>query len=129
MPHVFALRDHLYIVGGDWNFEPDDFPIDLARGDTLVRPPSDDLPTSPYGGRKIDWFLIAPHMRDSVSAEARIDLKPDHGAVQITLAANWVKQSFLKRIKGAMQEHDNPVDHWRQALIPGHGGQLQPRGT
>eukprot|EP00971_Amphidinium_carterae_P341399 6480171-Amphidinium_carterae.2 len=59
LPHVFALRDHPYIVGGDWNFEPDDFPIDLARGDTLVRPPSDNLPTSPNDGRKIDWFLIS----------------------------------------------------------------------
>eukprot|EP00971_Amphidinium_carterae_P064443 1276311-Amphidinium_carterae.1 len=56
---------------------------------TLVRPPSDNLPTSPYGGRKIDWFLISPHMRDSVSAEARIDLK--HWAVQISLAASWIK--------------------------------------
>eukprot|EP00971_Amphidinium_carterae_P047203 929632-Amphidinium_carterae.1 len=34
---VASLRDHPYVVGGDWNFEPDEFPIDLARGDTLPR--------------------------------------------------------------------------------------------
>eukprot|EP00971_Amphidinium_carterae_P016018 315931-Amphidinium_carterae.1 len=63
-----------------------------------------------------DWLLVSPHMRDSVSAERRLDLKPDHYAVQITLAGSWVKQTFLKRVTGAPPQHDNPVDHWRQAF-------------
>eukprot|EP00971_Amphidinium_carterae_P215296 4272947-Amphidinium_carterae.1 len=54
LPHVHALREHPYVVGGDWIFEPGEFPITLARGDTLVRPPSDGRFTSPYHGRKID---------------------------------------------------------------------------
>eukprot|EP00971_Amphidinium_carterae_P242916 4823288-Amphidinium_carterae.1 len=107
LPHVFSLKEHPYVVGGDWNFEPDDFPIDLARGDTLVRPPSDKSVI-------ISCYLAV--WRDSVSAEMRFDWKPDHSAVQITLAGSWVKQTFLKRVTGAPQEHDNPVDHWRDAF-------------
>eukprot|EP00971_Amphidinium_carterae_P325611 6455968-Amphidinium_carterae.2 len=44
------------LYGGDWNFKPDEFPITLARGDTLVPPPSKRRPI----GRKLDWFLISP---------------------------------------------------------------------
>eukprot|EP00971_Amphidinium_carterae_P134863 2672644-Amphidinium_carterae.2 len=47
LPHVHSLRDHPYILAGDWNFEPDEFPIQLARGDTIVRPPSAAPPTGP----------------------------------------------------------------------------------
>eukprot|EP00971_Amphidinium_carterae_P199649 3962673-Amphidinium_carterae.1 len=58
LPYVHSLRDHPYILAGDWNFEPDEFPIPLARGDTVVRPPSSNHPTSPYSkgeeGRQID---------------------------------------------------------------------------
>eukprot|EP00971_Amphidinium_carterae_P112922 2236354-Amphidinium_carterae.1 len=103
LPHVHALRDHPYVIGGDWNFEPDEFPIPLARGDTVVRPPSDNRPTSPYtkkeAGRQIDWFLISPHMRESAGAESRLEYQPNHFAVGLTLTANWVPQTFRKKVK------------------------------
>eukprot|EP00971_Amphidinium_carterae_P344868 6485529-Amphidinium_carterae.2 len=46
LPHAHALRDHPYVIGGDWNFEPDEFPILFARGDAVVSPPSDNKATS-----------------------------------------------------------------------------------
>eukprot|EP00971_Amphidinium_carterae_P039450 775380-Amphidinium_carterae.2 len=52
LPHVHALRDRPYVIGGDWNFEPDEFPISLARGDTVqplldLRRTTGPLPLSP----------------------------------------------------------------------------------
>eukprot|EP00971_Amphidinium_carterae_P077100 1522933-Amphidinium_carterae.1 len=116
LPHVHSLRDHPYVIGGDWNFEPDEFPIPLARGDTVVRPPSDNLPTSPYTkgelGRQMDWFLISPHMRDSAGAEYRLESKPDHYAVGLTLTASWIPQTFLKKVKAPPAVTDHPADLW-----------------
>eukprot|EP00971_Amphidinium_carterae_P305385 6068831-Amphidinium_carterae.1 len=115
LPHVHALRDHPYVIGGDWNFEPDEFPIPLATEDTVVRPPSDNLPTSPFTdgdqGRKLDWFLISPHMRDSAGAESRMEHKPNHFAVTLTLAASWVPQTFWKRVKAPFRRRNiqNPA--------------------
>eukprot|EP00971_Amphidinium_carterae_P136277 2700212-Amphidinium_carterae.3 len=116
LPHVHSLRDHPYVIGGDWNFEPDEFPIPLARGDTVVRPPSDNKPTSPYTkgeqGRQIDWFLISPHMRDSVGAEYRLESQPDHYAVGLTLSATWIPQTFLKKGKPPPAVTDHPAGEW-----------------
>eukprot|EP00971_Amphidinium_carterae_P240308 4771017-Amphidinium_carterae.1 len=59
--------DAFDLLGGDWNFEPDDFPIDLVHGATVHRPLSDEVATSPVlhgedtaeNGTKIDWFLVS----------------------------------------------------------------------
>eukprot|EP00971_Amphidinium_carterae_P276288 5482705-Amphidinium_carterae.1 len=121
LPHVHALRDHPYVIGGDWNFEPDEFPIPLARGDTVVRPPSENLPTSPYTkgetGRQIDWFLISPHMRESAGAESRLEYQPNHFAVGIILTANWVPQTFRKKVKAPPAVTNHPAEEWPTAWI------------
>eukprot|EP00971_Amphidinium_carterae_P317819 6318007-Amphidinium_carterae.1 len=119
LPHVHSLRDHPYVIGGDWNFEPDEFPIPLARGDTVVRPPSANLPTSPYTkgetGRQINWFLISPHMRDSAGAEYRLESQPDHYAVGLTLTGSWIPQTFLKKVKAPPAVTDHPAELWAAA--------------
>eukprot|EP00971_Amphidinium_carterae_P125302 2482450-Amphidinium_carterae.1 len=112
LPHVHSLREHPYILAGDWNFEPDEFPIPLARGDTV----SSNHPTSPYAkgeeGRQIDWFLISPHMRDSAGAEYRCEYHPDHYAVGLTLTASWIPQTFRKKVKAPPAESEHPEVLW-----------------
>eukprot|EP00971_Amphidinium_carterae_P154465 3063364-Amphidinium_carterae.1 len=73
------------LLGGDWNFEPDNFPIDLVHGATVHRPLSDEAATSPVthgedtpdNGTKIDRFLIS-----------------DHNAVRLPVDLKKVSQGF-----------------------------------
>eukprot|EP00971_Amphidinium_carterae_P300215 5964827-Amphidinium_carterae.1 len=44
----------IILLGGDWNFEPEDIPIDLVHGGTIHRPLNDALATSPVGSLKLD---------------------------------------------------------------------------
>eukprot|EP00971_Amphidinium_carterae_P231924 4602801-Amphidinium_carterae.1 len=69
LPHVHALRDHPYVIGGDWNFEPDEFPIPLARGDTVgcqtsVGQPA-HFPVHQGGGGQANRLVsdLSPHAR------------------------------------------------------------------
>eukprot|EP00971_Amphidinium_carterae_P073326 1449866-Amphidinium_carterae.2 len=38
MGSVASLGKRPILLGSDWNFEPDDFPIDLVHGATVQRP-------------------------------------------------------------------------------------------
>eukprot|EP00971_Amphidinium_carterae_P200819 3985345-Amphidinium_carterae.2 len=138
LPHVHALREEPYVVGGDWNYETDDFPITLARGNTLVRPPSDGRATSPYHTRKIDWFLISPHMRDSVSREATLDIKPNHHVVSLRIVGSWIPQSYVRTVILNVRPHwdevlskgdvDTAWALWNQTALAALGLNLGDRG-
>eukprot|EP00971_Amphidinium_carterae_P287136 5699969-Amphidinium_carterae.3 len=64
---VASLGKRPILLGGDWTFEPDDFPIDLVHGATVHRPLGDEAATSPVthgedapdNGTKIGWFLVS----------------------------------------------------------------------
>eukprot|EP00971_Amphidinium_carterae_P193497 3839699-Amphidinium_carterae.1 len=47
MGSVASLGKRAILLGGDWNFEPDNFPIDLVHGASVHRPVSDEAATSP----------------------------------------------------------------------------------
>eukprot|EP00971_Amphidinium_carterae_P244270 4850155-Amphidinium_carterae.1 len=47
MGSVASLGKRPILLGGDWNFEPDDFPIDLVHGALAQRPVSNETATSP----------------------------------------------------------------------------------
>eukprot|EP00971_Amphidinium_carterae_P218455 4336113-Amphidinium_carterae.1 len=126
LPHVHALKDHPHVIGGDWNIEPHEFPIPLAHGDTVVRPPSDNLPTSPFLGRKLDWFLISPHMRDSAGAEFRMTHQPNHFAVRIQLTASWVPQTFYGKL-GATDLLQEVAGEWaNRGILKSDGAARRP---
>ena len=63
-----SLHGEAVLVGGDWNMEPEEFPIDLARGDALSRPLVQEGGTAPTHldraqegpARRLDWFLVSP---------------------------------------------------------------------
>eukprot|EP00971_Amphidinium_carterae_P202034 4008757-Amphidinium_carterae.1 len=78
MGSVASLGKRPILLGGDWNFEPDDLPIDLVHGTLVQRPVSDEAATSPV-----------LHGEDEA-----LPFKPDHNAVQMQLDLKKIKQSF-----------------------------------
>eukprot|EP00971_Amphidinium_carterae_P106331 2106230-Amphidinium_carterae.1 len=119
--HVFNVYgyDESYPDACEWNRAIlDELLPHVHAGDTVVRPPSDNTPTSPYTkgeqGRQIDWFLISPHMRDSAGAEYRLESQPDHYAVGLTLTASWIPQTFLKKVKAPPAVTDHPAEEWAE---------------
>eukprot|EP00971_Amphidinium_carterae_P319360 6347297-Amphidinium_carterae.2 len=94
MGSVASLGKRPILLGGDWNFEPDDFPIDLVHGATVQRPLSDEAATSPVlhgedtvdNGTKIDWFLVSKSLLPATGLEEALDFKPDRNVVQIPVA-------------------------------------------
>eukprot|EP00971_Amphidinium_carterae_P306745 6096000-Amphidinium_carterae.1 len=53
------LPGSLVLVGGDWNLEPNEFPIHLVQGSGLHRPLARPGATAPQGPRRLDWFLAS----------------------------------------------------------------------
>eukprot|EP00971_Amphidinium_carterae_P295896 5876671-Amphidinium_carterae.1 len=54
-------------------------------------------------------------MRDSAGAEYRLESKPDHFAVGLTLTGSWIPQTFLKKVKAPPAVTDHPADLWAAA--------------
>eukprot|EP00971_Amphidinium_carterae_P115817 2294078-Amphidinium_carterae.1 len=88
MGSVASLGKRPILLGGDWNFEPDNFPIDLVHGASVHRPVSDERATSPVkhgqdtddNGTKIDWFLVSKSLLPATGVEEALPYKPDHNA-------------------------------------------------
>eukprot|EP00971_Amphidinium_carterae_P077092 1522806-Amphidinium_carterae.1 len=70
----------LVLVGGDWNLEPNEFPIDLVQGSGLHRPLARPGATTPQGTRRLDWFLASTALLPSTGWEELTAYKPDHTA-------------------------------------------------
>eukprot|EP00971_Amphidinium_carterae_P022424 442214-Amphidinium_carterae.2 len=51
-------------------------------------------------------------MRDSAGAESRLEYQPNHFAVGLTLTANWVPQTFRKKVKAPPAVTDHPAEEW-----------------
>eukprot|EP00971_Amphidinium_carterae_P158116 3134230-Amphidinium_carterae.1 len=58
-------------------------------------------------------------MRDSAGAEYRLESKPDHFAVGLTLTGSWIPQTFLKKVKGLAAVTDHPAELWGAAWEKG----------
>eukprot|EP00971_Amphidinium_carterae_P209654 4158961-Amphidinium_carterae.1 len=102
MGSVASLVKRPILLGGDWNFEPDNFPIDLVHGASVHRPVSDEAATSPVkhgqdtaeNGTKIDWFLVSKSLLPATGMEEALSYKPDHNAVQMQISLEKINQSF-----------------------------------
>eukprot|EP00971_Amphidinium_carterae_P113463 2247923-Amphidinium_carterae.1 len=77
------------LVGGDWNLEPDEFPIDLVQGSGLHRPLARPGASAPQGIRRLDWFLASTNLLPSVGWEEVTGYKPDHYAVGIEIFSQF----------------------------------------
>eukprot|EP00971_Amphidinium_carterae_P335537 6471453-Amphidinium_carterae.1 len=88
------LPGSLLLVGGDWNLEPDEFPIDVAQGSGLRRPLARPGATAPQGHRRLDWFLASSGLLPSTGWEELTAYKPDHTAVAIELDVQFTAPQF-----------------------------------
>eukprot|EP00971_Amphidinium_carterae_P137533 2725643-Amphidinium_carterae.4 len=80
---VSSLEPRQVLLGGDWNFEPSDMPIDLVHGGQVVRTLSDEEATAPKREKvKLDWFLTSKILAPACGQEEATDLKPDHVAAE-----------------------------------------------
>eukprot|EP00971_Amphidinium_carterae_P166346 3296784-Amphidinium_carterae.1 len=79
---VAALGNRKIFLLGDWNFAPDDFPIDLLNGGQVNRPPSSVRYTSPQGEVQTDWILCSKALLPACGLEEETDKKPDHLAIR-----------------------------------------------
>eukprot|EP00971_Amphidinium_carterae_P224254 4449156-Amphidinium_carterae.1 len=76
------------LIGGDWNLEPEDFPIDLVQGSGLHRPLERPGATAPQDHRRLDWFLASTGLLPSLGWEEVTAYKLDHSAVAIEFKCN-----------------------------------------
>eukprot|EP00971_Amphidinium_carterae_P059083 1168261-Amphidinium_carterae.1 len=59
MGSVASLGKRPILLCGDWNFEPDDFPIDLVHGALVHRPVSDEAAAcATWRGHSRQWDKI-----------------------------------------------------------------------
>eukprot|EP00971_Amphidinium_carterae_P055364 1091343-Amphidinium_carterae.1 len=83
------LPGQYVLVGGDWNLEPNEFPIDLVQGAGLHRPLARPGATAPQSDRRLDWFLVSTGLLPNSGWEELTAYKPDHTAVAIELAVQF----------------------------------------
>eukprot|EP00971_Amphidinium_carterae_P033396 657738-Amphidinium_carterae.1 len=91
---VAALGNRQIFILGDWNFEPDNFPIDLLNGGQVNRPLSEVLITSPTGGLRIDWILCSKVLMPACGMEVEAGTKPDHVAISLDFWLELVSQGY-----------------------------------
>eukprot|EP00971_Amphidinium_carterae_P155061 3074951-Amphidinium_carterae.1 len=65
-------------LGGDWNFELEEFPIDLVHGANVQRPISDERATSPV--------LRGAGKSNATGLEEATDFKSNHRVIRMPLA-------------------------------------------
>eukprot|EP00971_Amphidinium_carterae_P069640 1378292-Amphidinium_carterae.1 len=89
---VAALGNRQIFVLGDWNFEPDSFPIDLVCGGQVNRPLSEVTITSPTGALQLDWMLCSKALLPACGVEVDAGTKPDHAAICLEFRLELVSQ-------------------------------------
>eukprot|EP00971_Amphidinium_carterae_P233542 4634806-Amphidinium_carterae.1 len=91
---VAALGNRQIFILGDWNFEPDNFPIDLVNGGQINRPLSEVTHTSPTGELQLDWILCSKALMPSCGMEQETGKKPDHVAISLEFRLDLVSQGY-----------------------------------
>eukprot|EP00971_Amphidinium_carterae_P161301 3198382-Amphidinium_carterae.1 len=91
---VAALGNRQIFILGDWNFEPDNFSIDLLNGGQVNRPLSEVLITPPTGGLQIDWILCSKALMPACGKEVEAGTKPDHVAISLDFRLELVSQGY-----------------------------------
>eukprot|EP00971_Amphidinium_carterae_P070860 1401570-Amphidinium_carterae.1 len=91
---VAALGNRQIFILGDWNFEPDDFPIDLVHGGQVNRPLSEVTQTSPTGEQHLDWILCSKVFMPACGIEQSTEKKPDHVAISMAFNLALVSQGY-----------------------------------
>eukprot|EP00971_Amphidinium_carterae_P324467 6448227-Amphidinium_carterae.1 len=89
---VAALGNRQIFTLGDWNFIPDNFPIDLLNGGQVNRPLSEVRYTSPVGELQIDWILCSKALLPACGIEQETDKKPDLVAISLEFRLDLVSQ-------------------------------------
>eukprot|EP00971_Amphidinium_carterae_P221158 4390647-Amphidinium_carterae.1 len=87
MGSVASLGKRPILLGGDWNFEPDDFPIDLVHGALFQRPVSDEAANSLC-------YMERTLLTMGQKLIEALPFKPDHSVVQIQVDLKKVSQGF-----------------------------------
>eukprot|EP00971_Amphidinium_carterae_P104393 2067284-Amphidinium_carterae.1 len=147
---VAALGNRQIFTLGDWNFEPDNFPIDLLNGGQVNRPLSEVRHTSPVGELQIDWILCSKALLPACGMEKDTGKKPDHVAISLDFRLDLksyetaertteqevgveygkARQAHLTRWSTALASHD--VDHlwelWCRAAEQALGLPANSRG-
>eukprot|EP00971_Amphidinium_carterae_P134156 2658197-Amphidinium_carterae.1 len=91
---VAAVGNRQIFVLGDWNFEPDSFPIDLVCGGQINRPLSEVTITSPTGNLQLDWMLCSKALLPACGVERDTGTKPDHVAICLEFRLELVSQGY-----------------------------------
>eukprot|EP00971_Amphidinium_carterae_P103149 2041777-Amphidinium_carterae.1 len=111
------------LVGGDWNLEPDEFPIDLVQGSGLHRPLARPGASAPQGTRRLDWFLASTNLLPSVGWEAVTGFKPDHSAVAIEVLLDFkvaqyqgIQKAPVANLEGAPERFHIDSTLWAAAV-------------
>eukprot|EP00971_Amphidinium_carterae_P176904 3507770-Amphidinium_carterae.1 len=91
---VAALGNRQIFILGDWNFEPDNFPIDLLNGGQVNRPLSAVQYTSPTGQVQLDWILCSKALMPACGMELDTGKKPDHVAISLDFRLDLVSQGY-----------------------------------
>eukprot|EP00971_Amphidinium_carterae_P059735 1181704-Amphidinium_carterae.4 len=130
---VAALGNRKIFILGDWNFAPDDFPIDHLNGGQVNRPLSSVRDTSPQGEVHTDWILCSKALLPACGLEEETDKKPDHLVIKMEFQLDLVSQGYMGQ-KGYetgdktdtlyveiaveyQKQRDKQLAHWSSALM------------
>eukprot|EP00971_Amphidinium_carterae_P121223 2400831-Amphidinium_carterae.2 len=102
---VAALGNRQIFILGDWNFEPDNFPIDLVHGGQVNRPLTEVKCTSPTGELQIDWILCSKALLPACGMELDPGKKPDHVAICLDFRLDLVSQGYRGQRSYEAAEH------------------------
>eukprot|EP00971_Amphidinium_carterae_P065757 1303048-Amphidinium_carterae.1 len=91
---VAAHGNRQIFILGDWNFEPDSFPIDLVCGGQVNRPLSEVTHTSPTGELQLDWMLCSKALLLACGVEQVAGPKLDHAAICLEFRLDLVSQGY-----------------------------------
>eukprot|EP00971_Amphidinium_carterae_P045754 900316-Amphidinium_carterae.3 len=99
----------MIFILGDWNFAPDDFPIDLLQGGQVNRPLSNVTFTSPQGEAQTDWILCSKALLPACGMEEATEKKPDHWAIKLDFDLELVSQGYMEQRSYETAERTNPL--------------------
>eukprot|EP00971_Amphidinium_carterae_P276094 5479009-Amphidinium_carterae.1 len=123
---VAALGNRQIFILGDWNFEPDDFPIDLVHGGQVNRPLSEVTHTSPTGEQHLDWILCSKGYRGQRRYETAERVNVDEVAVEYARAKREHLTGWSTAL--ATKDVDQLWDFWCRAAEKALGLPAYSRG-